>query len=682
MRGAAVVLTFLFTDLVDSTRAWREHPQEMNAALAAHDDIVRTEIDRRGGTIFATGGDGFAAVFVAPDAALAAAVQMQRAIPAVTDVAGLALAPRIGVHTGEAIARDGDYFGAHVNKAARIAALGHGGQIVLSGTTADLITRPPRATSFELRGEHRLKGFADPERIVELVLDERRTRFPPLRSLAPAVTNLPGVTTSFVGRDEELATLRTLLAQRPLVTLVAPGGSGKTRLAVEIARSLVDEYGDGVWFVDLADVSEPAAVAAAFLAVGDLSETVVPADVDSLTAALGSRRILIVADNCEQAVDAVADLAGAVLARCPEARILATSRRPLGVVGEQQVRVTTLDTEGCGAEVSPASRLFIDRARLVRPEYSPSHPEMATIDEICRRLDGLPLAIELAAARTGVFSVHDLAGRLDDARLLAGDRRVLRHQSLDAVVEWSHDLLGALDRRAFRRLAVFAGSWNLAAAEDVLPDDKIRRDEVAGALSRLVEHSLIAAEPASGVTRYRMLATIAAFASAKLDESGERETVRARLRDHFSAGLAARARDFEHFVWAAPADDVANVQAALECSIATQSPDQAAELLAYATPLLSVTSASSGWRSSFAANMTARLRASGTLTRRGREWIELSETVAAEIGGDFVVADELATRLRATTDDDVVLFISSFLYGHHRAAFDPAAAAAGFDRMT
>jgi predicted ATPase/class 3 adenylate cyclase len=506
-------VTFLFTDVVGSTKMWEEKAADMAAALAVHDATVEAAVGGRGGRVLKTKGEGDSTVSVfrsASDALLAAA-DAQRA---------LELPVRMAVHTGPVEARGGDYFGPTLNRAARLRATAHAGQIVCSEVVAALAGLPADHELIDL-GIHRLRDLARPERVFQLAGPELATDFPPLASLTRRDTNLPAQTTSFVGRDAELERVAELLAASRLVTLTGAGGSGKTRLALQAAAESLDQFPGGVWLAELAPIEDPARVVDA--AAGALGITVFPGTdtVGQVVAGLGERGALLVLDNCEHVIDAAAELAAAILAGCPNAKVLATSRERLRVAGETSwpVPVMQLPTAASDAADSEAVRLFCDRAVRADPRFELDGGNADAVVEICRRVDGIPLAIELAAARVRMLPPNELARRLAEHRdvLAGGDRTALpRHRSLRATIDWSYALLSDAEQTVLRRLSVFRGGCTLASAERVAGD----APEVLDALEGLVDKSLLFIDEHDG--RYHVLETVREFALERLAEADER----------------------------------------------------------------------------------------------------------------------------------------------------------------
>jgi class 3 adenylate cyclase len=442
-------VTFLFTDIVGSTKLWEEQPDEMRAAVADQDQIVRAAVAAHDGVVVKSTGDGLIAVFHDAPSAASAAVDAQLAVT--RGAGGVPVALRMGLHTGSARPDNGDYQGPAVNRAARVAAQAYAGQILVSGATAALLEE------WSLRdvGEHRLAGLP-PMRLFQVVTPELPIDFPPLTTAVPRV-DLPSSPTTFVGRGDEVDTIRRLVEQHRLVTMTGVGGCGKTRLAIETAASLEATFPDGVHLADLAAVTDSDRVNDAVIAALGLASDGTGRDpAERIAAYLADRAVLCVLDNCEHVVDACAELANAVINRSGSSRLLATSREPLGVVGEQVYVVPPLDVD------TEAVQLFADRAAEARAGFTVGETNRSTVAEICRRLDGLPLAIELAAATIAHLSPVQVLERLDDRfRLLTGGRgRRQRHQTLAATLDWSHDLLSPTERLVLRRLAAFPATFS------------------------------------------------------------------------------------------------------------------------------------------------------------------------------------------------------------------------------
>jgi predicted ATPase/class 3 adenylate cyclase len=526
--------TFLFTDIEGSTALLGRLGEGLYAqVLAGHHLLIRSGLAAHDGREVDTQGDAFFAVFSSPRACLAAVLEMQHALAAHAWPGGEQVRVRMGVHAGEAAQTATGLVGLDVHRAARVAAVGYGGQVLLSEAAAALVrdALPPGAALQDL-GAHRLKDLGRPERIFQLQADGLRAGFPPLRSLGnPALANnLPAQLATFVGREKELAEVRALIGSSRLVTLAGAGGCGKTRLSLQLAAELVDGSGDGVWLVELAAVTEeeavPSAIAAALGMAGQPGRPVAEVLLD----ALAPQDMLIVLDNCEHLIGGCAKTADAILRRCPRVHLLATSREPLGIGGETIYRVPPLSLPGPG-ESGPAAAvscdavaLFVDRARAQGAGLSVDEATAPLVVSICRRLDGLPLAIELAAARLRSMSLTSLHDRLDQRfRLLTGGSRTApgRQQTLRATVEWSYSLLHGAEQLLLGRLSVFAESFDLDAAEAVCGFGDIELFEVTDLLGSLVDKSLVVAEPAGPALRYRLLETIRQFAAERLAGAGD-----------------------------------------------------------------------------------------------------------------------------------------------------------------
>jgi predicted ATPase/class 3 adenylate cyclase len=566
------VVTFLFTDVEGSTRRWEADADEMRAALAAHDAVLRSAIETHGGSMFKHTGDGVCAVFTSPRSAVEAAVVAQRE---------LQLPVRMGLATGEAELRDGDYFGVVLNRAARVMAAGHGGQILLVESTASLIC----GVDLVDLGPRRLRDLPTPVGVFQVQAPGLRTAFPPLRALDVSPGNLRPQTSSLIGRESEVAELQAAVRNRRLVTLTGVGGVGKTRLAVEVAGRLADEFPDGVWLFELAAVTDPAAVPDAVAAALGITQQPGKSVADSVAAVLEGRVRLLVFDNCEHVRDATAELVEAILVQSTAVRILATSREGLEVADEQLWAVPSLGIDA-GTD-SAAVTLFVERAHNVAQQFSSATPEdAAAVVEICRRLDGIPLAIELAASRMQSMTVTELRDRLDDRfRLLVGSRRGLeRHQTLRHAVGWSHDLLDDTEKTLLARCSVFAGGFELAAASAVGGcGDELATLDV---LDALVRKSLLVADRSSGRTRFSMLETIRQFVEEQLVAGGSADETRAAHARYFAGresdvlALWDGPRQHEAYTWFTV--ELANLRAAFRWAADHDDLDTAAAIAAYA----------------------------------------------------------------------------------------------------
>jgi predicted ATPase/class 3 adenylate cyclase/Tfp pilus assembly protein PilF len=527
-------LTFLFTDIEGSTALWDCHPVAMQAALARHDALFEEVLARHGGRQVKERGEGDSifAVFTSPSAALAAACALQQALLAEPWPPEAPLRVRMGLHTGEAALRGIGYYGVTVNRTARIRSLAHGGQILLSQATRDLLRDAlPEGVGLPSLGHQVLKGLERPEEVFQVLHPHLPADFPPLPAPAAPTTNLPVQPTSFIGREREQAEVRALLGRSPLVTLTGAGGAGKTRLALALAAELVDRYPDGVWLVELAALAEPGLVPGAVAqALGVREEPGRPL-LATLTDYLQERRLLLVLDNCEHLVEPCAELATALLRACPHLRLLATSREALEAAGERLYRVPSLAIADPDHLPPPeqlsqyeAVQLFLERAQARRADFTLTRQNARAVAQICARLDGLPLAIELAAARVSVLSVEGIAVRLDDRfRLLTGGPRTAlpRQQTLRAALDWSHDLLAEPERVLLRRLGVFASGWTLEAAEAACAGEGVEAWEVLDLLGTLINKSLVLPEERDGEARYRLLETVRQYALERLQAAAE-----------------------------------------------------------------------------------------------------------------------------------------------------------------
>jgi predicted ATPase/DNA-binding SARP family transcriptional activator len=501
-------VTFGFCEVEGSSRLWAAYRKKMAVAMVRLDELVRASVDGHGGYVFASGGESFGAAFHRADDAAAWATELQLEVSGEPWPGGVEMALRIGLHTGETDERATSYFGPAVNAAARIAAAGHGGQTLLSAVTSGLLDRS------DLRdlGAYRVDGDVAGHRIFQLGDGEH----PPLRTEDSRRGNLPVRRGRLIGRAEDLDVIAEALALSPVVTLVGPGGIGKTRLAVEAAQMSDADRRCGAWLVELAGIVSSSDVVRAVADTLEVTESPGRTLTQSIVAALQARPALLVLDNCEHVVDGAAELAHAIAERCPGVRVLATSREALGVSGEQLIAVAPLDPAGPGAE------LFNERAREVSSTFD-SHAHRDDVEEICRRLDGVPLAIELAAARTRTLTPPDLVERLGDRlRLLTGGRRTSaeRHRTLRATIAWSYDLLARPHRVLFGRLSIFAGPFDLAAARSVAADDELDPADVDDLLGDLVERSMLIVESGPFGRRFRLLETMREFAAEHLSEDG------------------------------------------------------------------------------------------------------------------------------------------------------------------
>jgi predicted ATPase/DNA-binding SARP family transcriptional activator len=545
-------VTQLMSDVEGSTRLWEENPEEMAVALSRHDELLRRAIEENGGYVVKTMGDAFHAAFPTAKDAMRAAETAQRTLSAEPWPEGATLRVRMALHTGECEERDGDYFGPAVNRTARLVATAHGGQVVVSRGTADLVgERLPPGIGLRDLGTHHLKDLGRPEDVFQLDVEGLDTAFPPLRSLdnPQLLHNLPELVSSFVGRETEVIEVQKLMESSRLVTLTGAGGSGKTRLALQVAAETLDDFAEGVWLVELASLAAPALVTSAVAsALGVRDEPGRPL-LETLVNALSDRYLLVLLDNCEHLLNATATLADTLVRSCPRLCVLATSREPLAIDGERAYRVPSLSLPGPDQVLTPdearsfdAVRLFADRAVGHRPAFVLDDTNAAIVASLCRKLDGMPLAIELATARLGSLSVANIEQRLDDrfGLLTRGARTAHpRQQTLHALVDWSYDLLDESEQTIFRRLSVFGGGWTLNSAETVCSGNDLQAREVADILGSLVDKSLVQADPVGNDLRYKLLETIRQYAAKKLSQRGDIEVAAALDRHaHFFLNLA------------------------------------------------------------------------------------------------------------------------------------------------
>ncbi len=544
-------VTFLFTDIEGSTQRWDRAREAMQRAVRKHDAILRAAIESNGGFVFKTIGDAFCAAFKSAEEGVAAAIAAQRTLAAedFSEVEGLYV--RMALHTGTSEERDDDYYGPAVNRVARLVAIGHGGQVLISGITAGLM-RAHLPNGVELRdmGRHHLKDLSEPEPVHQLVTADLRREFPALRSIDAQPNNLPRQLTSFVGRDHELADVAELLRENPVVTLLGPGGIGKTRLAVQTGAALLERFRDGVWLAEFAPISEGGLLPNTIASAVGVQESAHEPMIETLVTFLRNKEALMILDNCEHVVAEAAAVVEAIVLNCGAVKILATSREALRIGGERVVRIPSLPAAGSIA-------LFVDRATSANARFELTDANEPAIAEICRRLDGIALAIELAAARVKVLSVKAIAEKLDERfRILTGGARTAlpRQQTLRALLDWSYDLLSSDECKLFRTLAIFAGDFSFESAAAVCKGDGIDIDAF-DLIASLVDKSLLQTEPHGDEVRYRLLESTREYARGMLIENAEFE---AAARAHSTAYLELSER--LEATWDTTLDPVWNAQ--------------------------------------------------------------------------------------------------------------------------
>jgi predicted ATPase/class 3 adenylate cyclase/DNA-binding CsgD family transcriptional regulator len=537
-------VTFLFTDIENSTQLAREHPESWEAAQARHHAILREAIELNGGFVFQVIGDAFCAAFHKAGDALKAAILAQQNLQD-EPWGEVTIYVRMGIHTGEAENEGNEYRGyTTLSFVQRLMSAGHGGQILVSNTAENLLREQlPEQTSLRDMGIQKFAGVPSPVRIFQVIAPDLPQKFPPLRTLDHLPNNLPVQLTSFVGREKELADIRTLLHDARLLTLIGPGGTGKTRLSIQAASELLDQYPDGVWFVELAPILDPQLVPrTTAMALGLRDEPQRPV-IDMLCDYLHEKKMLLILDNCEHLVDACARMADQILHATPNTRILASSREALGIGGEVTYRVPSLGLPDI-SHLPPidslsqyeAVKLFIDRATSALPTFAVTNENAPALAQVCYHLDGIPLAIELAAAKIRVLTVEQIAKRLDARfRLLTGGSRTAleRHQTLRAAIDWSYNLLSPEEQVLFQRLSVFVGGWTLEAAESVCEGGGIKSEDVLNLLEQLVNKSLVITEEVGREARYHMLETIRQYAQEKLLEAEGVEAIRDKHLAYF-----------------------------------------------------------------------------------------------------------------------------------------------------
>jgi len=538
-------VTFLFTDIEGSTKLAREYPDKWDSLRKRHHEILQAAMGTHNGYVFQIIGDAFCVAFHTARDAVNAAMEAQSKLRT-EDWDAAPIKVRMGVHTGEAELQEaGDYRGyLSMSCVQRVMSAGHGGQVLLTQATFDLVRDHPRpGVSFMDLGRHRLKDILLPEQIYQLKIEGLPSEFPALKTEDMKRNNLPTQLSTFIGREKEAAQIKTLLPETQLLTLTGAGGCGKTRLSLHVANEVIEDYPNGAWLVELAPLADPNLIPQLLAAALGLREEAGQPIMTTITDFLRTKTVLLLIDNCEHLIEDCAKLAETLLRNCPRVRILASSREALGIAGESAYRVPSLDVPDLNSmlplgELSrmDAVRLFVERATASQPKFALTVQNARTVAQICKRLDGIPLAIELAAARVKVLSVEQIASRLDDRfRLLTGGSRTAlpRQQTLRAMVDWSYSLLSEKEQILFRRLAVFVGGWTLEAAEAVCSGTDLEPNEVLDLLTRLVDKSLVQTEEQAGAMRYSRLETVRQYAREKLLDSNESELLHDRHLDFF-----------------------------------------------------------------------------------------------------------------------------------------------------
>jgi predicted ATPase/class 3 adenylate cyclase len=571
-------VTFLFTDIEGSTQLWEKHPEAMRSVLAQHDSIIRSAVTSHHGHVIKTTGDGFHAVFDTAIDAVQAAIQAQSELHSVftRQPENICIKVRMGIHTGEAELRDGDYYGQSLNRAARLMSVAYGEQTLISAVTCELAREhlPGEASLLDL-GEHHLKDLVRSEHVFQLNMPGWSVEFPPLKTLNVIPNNLPLQLTSFIGRQNEVEEIRTLIAENRMVTLTGSGGTGKTRLSIEVGRQELELFANGVWLVELAALSDSAQIIPALAQVFNLHELPTDPLANLVLDYLRDKKLLLILDNCEHLIEACARLADNLLHQSSRLKILASSREALGIAGEVAYHTPSL----AGHE---SAQLFTERAQAANPNFRITDGNASAVGQICSRLDGIPLAIELAAVRTRLLSVDQIAARLDDLfRLLVGGSRTAlpRQQTLRALIDWSYDLLSEEEKSLLRLASVFVGGWTLDALEAVADDPNVLEN-----LEQLVNKSLVVTEEHAGEMRYFLLETIRQYAREKLFDARQASEARDRHFFYFNALSETMwdvFRSADMIAWRHRADDEAeNFRAAIEWGL-EKHPEQNLHLTGY-----------------------------------------------------------------------------------------------------
>jgi predicted ATPase/class 3 adenylate cyclase len=569
-------VTFLFTDIEGSTRLAQQYPDRWEMLRERHHVILQSAMDAQSGYVFQIIGDAFCVAFHTVRDGLCAAIEAQRAL-IIENWEGTPVKVRMGIHTGSAELVGSDYRGyLTMAKVQRVMSVAYGGQVLLSNTSAELINNElPTGTTLRDMKEHRLKGLPDPERLWQIVATGLQQNFPRLQSLSEIPNNLPMQLSSFIGREKEVEQVKKRLEKNRLVTLTGSGGVGKTRLSIQIATEILEKYPNGAWLIELAPVTDPERVTQTVCNTLDVPLRGNEIALDVLIDYLKQKKILLVVDNCEHLIDACAQFSDSILHACPQVQILASSREALGIDGESAYRVPSLSVPDLhagyrGIKETESVNLFMERANAVLPDFQMVEANALVVAQICRRLDGIPLAVELAASRVKILGVEQIAARLDDAfRLLTGGSRTAlpRQQTLRGTIDWSYNLLSEEERTVLRCLSVFAGGWTLEAAEAVC-----KNSNMLDLLSHLVDKSLVVVDFEHGdEPRYSLLETIRQYAREKLSESDEANSIRDQHLAYFLT-YAVRAEQelygAEQGIWFDRLDvELDNFRTALEWSL-------------------------------------------------------------------------------------------------------------------
>jgi len=575
-------LAFLFTDIEGSTQRWEARREAMQTAVERHEAVVRSAVERHHGYVFKTVGDAFCCAFATAADALAAAFAIQSGLGAEDFDAVGGLTVRIGVHVGSAQERDGDYFGPAVNRVARLMSIGHGGQLLLSNTAYELVREvAPSDAEFIDLGSHNLKDLTQPERVWQATIAGMAREFSALRSVASYPNNLPLQVTAFFGREDDIDEVKRDIADHHVLTLFGAGGVGKTRLAIQAGAELLERFADGVWIADLAPVNDARSVLSVVAQAVGVDQSRGALDERVIANWLAPKRLLLILDNAEHVLDPVARLIDVIVRNCADVRLLVTSRQALGVSGEKVFRLPSLSSPPPGLDQDPevamtygAVALFVDRASLANRSFRLTGENAPVVASICRRLDGIPLALELAAARLKTMSVSGLAQRLDERFkvLTGGNRNALpRQQTLSALIDWSYDLLDEHERNLFDRLAVFVDAFTPEAAAYVCGGEGIQPLDVGDLLCSLAEKSLVLAEEAPDRDAYTLLESTRDYACDKLQSSAFGGRCKQRYAEHFlrvASDLEQAAQTTELGVWLAQAvRELKHFRAVLEWSL-------------------------------------------------------------------------------------------------------------------